>query len=70
MEKFTPYVGMTYSDLRMNHKDEDVTVKFKADDNFGVFTGIGYKITDNLFLNAEGRFVNETAMSVARAYKF
>lgn len=68
--KFVPYAGVKYSDLRMNHKDIDGTIKFKADDNFGMFVGTGYKINDRLSLNAEGRFIDETAISVACTYKF
>jgi opacity protein-like surface antigen len=67
---FTPYAGVKYSDLRMNHKDDYGTVKFKADDNFGMFVGTGYKLNDRLSLNVEGRFIDETAMSVACTYKF
>ncbi len=68
--KFMPYAGVKYSDLRVDHKDDYGTVKFKAKDNFGCFTGLGYKITDNFSLNVEGRFIDETAMSIAGTYKF
>lgn len=62
---FTPYLGVKYSDLRTRG-----AVKLKADDNFGMFTGLSYKINDRLFLNTEYRFVDETAMSVAAVYRF
>lgn len=67
---FIPYLGVKYSDLRVTHKDEDDTIKFKADDNFGVFVGSGYKINDRLSLNGEVRFVDETAISFGCTYKF
>jgi outer membrane protein W len=72
---FVPYLGVKYSDLRIKEKsvdddgDED-TIKWKADDNVGVFVGTDYKIADNWKLNLEGRFVDETAMSVGATYRF
>lgn len=72
---FVPYLGIKYSDLRLKQKtefeDENVEKrKLKANDNFGVFVGTDYKIADNWKLNLEGRFVDETAMSVGATYKF
>jgi len=71
---FVPYLGVRYSDLRQNYKvvleDESSKIKFKADDNFGVFVGTDFKITDTWKLNLEGRFVDETAMSLGATYKF
>ena len=62
---FTPYLGGSYSDLRVKGD-----VKLKADDNFGMFVGSSYKINDRLFLNMEGRFINERAISFGATYKF
>ncbi len=74
---FLPYFGVRYSDLRTNYKipdedseDPDSIPKFKADDNVGIFIGTDFKITDNWKLNLEGRFVDETAMSLGATYKF
>jgi opacity protein-like surface antigen len=67
---FTPYAGVKYSDLRVDHKDADGKVKFKADDNFGMFVGTGYKLNDRISLNVEGRFIDETAMSFDATYRF
>lgn len=68
---FVPYLGARYSDARMSDKDEWGTkTKIKADDNFGVFLGTDYKIGENWKLNLEGRFIDETAMSVGATYKF
>jgi hypothetical protein len=73
---FTPYIGSKYSDLRIENKVQfynsttKYTYKSKADNNVGVFVGTDYKIGDNLKLNVEGRFVDETAMSFGATYKF
>lgn len=67
---FVPYFGVKYSDQREEYKDEDGKIKFKADDNFGVFVGTDYNIGKNFSLNIEGRFVDETAMSFGATYKF
>lgn len=67
---FIPYFGVKYSDMRGQYKDEDMKIKFKADDNFGLFLGTDYKIGKNLSLNIEGRFIDETAMSFGATYRF
>ncbi len=72
---FVPYLGVKYSDLKTKFKvtredDETETWKIEADDNFGVFLGTDYKIGENWKLNLEGRFVDETAMSVGATYRF
>lgn len=71
---FVPYLGVRYSDLRQNYKeveeDGDSKIKFKADDNVGVFVGTDYKIGKNVSLNLEGRFIDETAISLGTTYKF
>lgn len=67
---FIPYFGVKYSDMRGQYKDEDSKIKFKADDNFGVFLGTDFKLGDKFSLNLEGRFIDETAMSVGATYRF
>jgi len=74
---FTPYLGAKYSDLRIKAKEKewegessDWWIKFKAKRNVGLFLGTDYKIADNWKFNLEGRFVDETAMSLAATYKF
>ena len=62
---FTPYLGIKYSDLRARG-----AVKLKADDKLGMFVGSSFKINDRLFLNTEGRFIDETAMSFGCTYRF
>jgi opacity protein-like surface antigen len=71
---FVPYVGVKYSDVRMKTRWAGVDAgdweKYKADDNFGIFLGTDYKLKKNWKLNLEGRFVDETAVSVACVYRF
>jgi len=67
---FTPYFGVRYSDARMKEKDEWGTTSMKADYNVGVFLGTDYKLGKNWRLNLEGRFIDETAMSVGASYRF
>jgi hypothetical protein len=75
IENFISYFGVKYSDHRAEYKevDEDGDVeklKFKADDNFGVFLGTDYKVNDVLSLNFETRFIDETAISFGGTYRF
>lgn len=67
---FIPYLGVKYSDQRIEYKDENGKIKFRADNNFGVFVGTGYKLGESWRLNLEGRFIDETAMSFACIFKF
>lgn len=77
---FVPYIGGKYSDLRIVTKNSvpwaevpnpwSAKTRDKADDIFGVFVGTDYKITNNWKVNIEGRFIDETAMSVGVTYKF
>ena len=72
---FTPYLGVRYSDLRMNQKKPNDPKRwdnliFDAARNFGVFTGLDWNFGKNFKLNVEGRFVDETAISVSAAYRF
>ena len=72
---FLPYLGVRYSDAKLSMKspaDSGWTDdhKYEADDNFGVFLGTDYKISETCSLNLEGRFIDETAMSFGAAYRF
>lgn len=69
----TPYFGVKYSDVALS----DLTVSgttFDADSNsdekIGVFVGLDFEATDSLFINVEGRFIDETALSVNAGFKF
>lgn len=71
ISKFTPYLGFGYTDMRLKVETRGSnTTKYEADDNVGVVCGIAYEPYENLSLGVEGRFVDETAMSVMGAYKF
>lgn len=68
---FVPYLGVRYSDARLEDKDEWGTkTKIKADNNVGVFLGTDYKLGDSWKINLEGRFIDETAMSFGATYRF
>lgn len=74
INSFTPYVGVKYSDVRIenNYTTSSGSTKEKreADENVGVFIGLDYKIDTVWKLNIEGRFIDETAMSLGAMYKF
>ncbi|MDD2927642.1 MAG: hypothetical protein PHE30_02190 [Candidatus Omnitrophica bacterium] len=72
---FTPYLGARYSDLRLDQSSPNDpnrwnNLVFNAVYNVGVFTGMDWNIGDGFKLNVEGRFIDETAVSVGVAYKF
>jgi opacity protein-like surface antigen len=61
------------SDLAGNMPDrgsESFTIRFKTKNSVGPFVGLDYKFNDNLSLNLEGRFIDETAVSFSANYKF
>ncbi|MFO7963106.1 MAG: outer membrane beta-barrel protein [Desulfobacterales bacterium] len=82
MGNFIAYAGVKYSEFKMENemtfKDEktfDVykekeTVKLEADDNVGVFLGLDYNLANRFSFNIEGRFVDESAMSIGATYNF
>ncbi len=75
IESFTPYVGVKYSDMKVEGKttwDDDSTSSqtYKADNNFGAFVGLGYNLSDKWVFNVEGRFIDETAVALTAGYKF
>ena len=72
---FTPYFGAKYSALRLTQAEPNDPKRwddlvFNADCNVGVFTGLDWNFAKNFTLNIEGRFVDETAMSIGVEYKF
>ncbi len=75
MGKFVPYLGVRYSDARLKSEGQSTWVapcnwKSEAEDNVGIFVGTDVKLADNWTLNVEGRFIDETAMSVGSSFKF
>lgn len=81
--QFSPYAGMKYSDvtlkneLNINFTDSEgflskkFETKYRADKNIGVFAGTDINIISNkLKLNIEGRFIDETAVTIGMNYRF
>lgn len=68
--KFLPYVGVKYSDVRLQIAGGGENNKFKADDHFGVFLGLTYDIIPQLKLNLAGRFIDERGFNFNLIYKF
>jgi len=79
---FVPYVGGKYSYLRIQDQVRGQALagggvtallnprRYTAEDNFGAFCGLDFNLGDKLSFNVEGRFIDETAMSMGAAYKF
>lgn len=72
---FTPYAGARCSDFRLNQENPDDPkrwddLRFGAEYNVGLFAGVDWNIGDRLRLNAEGRCIDETALSVSAACRF
>lgn len=79
---FVAYAGVKYSDFNIKsewstrEKSSDSTfkntrtVKLEADDNIGVFLGLDYELANRFSFNIEGRFIDETAMSLGATYHF
>lgn len=73
--RFTPYLGARYSGFRMNQKNPNDPKRwdnliFSASRNAGVFTGIDWELAKDFKFNIEGRFIDETAISLGAAYRF
>jgi opacity protein-like surface antigen len=74
IEQIIPYVGVKYSDVRTELK-EKVTgdaykVKLKAKNNVGIFVGGDIAVNDSFTANIEGRFIDETALSLGATVRF
>ena len=75
---FVPYLGIKYSDLIQKYKNKGVSedgfplesLTTRSKGNCGIFVGTDYRIGTNWKLNIEGRFIDETAMSLGANYKF
>ncbi len=76
MGAFVPYAGVKYSDLRTQIKMEfegypsQYKYNSQADKHVGVFVGSNYELNKTWALGLEGRFVDETAMSLSVVAKF
>ncbi len=80
---FAPYAGVKYSDFKMDFESvgsgqyrglpvfRTIEGDCEGDNNFGIFVGTDiYMIHNRLCLNIEGRFIDETAYTIALNYKF
>jgi hypothetical protein len=69
--RFTPYAGLKASQLYIIRKDSAGNHwKWNgARDHFGLIAGAKFDIAKDLYLDAEGRFLDETAFSAAISYK-
>lgn len=79
---FIPYLGVCYSafdseiDSAITIEDKTAghsrhtLVDMEGDDEIGVVTGLNWEWGQRWLLNVEGRFVSETAVSAAGAFKF
>lgn len=73
--QISPYFGIKYSDVVASAKATISGTTYDLDDtdsdeNFGVFVGTLINLTDNLSLNVQGRFIDETAVGVELSFKF
>ena len=69
--RFEPYLGIKTSQLYILRKDnlQDDWTWNGAKGHFGIVAGSKIDIFKNLYLDLEGRFIDETAFSAALSYK-
>ena len=75
LDQLTPYIGVKYSDceakMRLKYGSVDITKKTaNSKDVVGIFVGCDYLFAENIALNLEGRFIDETAMNVGVKINF
>ena len=77
ISKLVPYIGVKYSDMRGALKlvtpagSEYRVADMKADNNFGIVVGTDLVGSNDSFsVNLEGRFIDETAMTIGLAVLF
>lgn len=81
--QFSPYAGLKYSDATLKNEirtsftdsigpfSAKFETKARADKNFGVFIGTDiYVISSKMSVNIEGRFIDETAVTIGMNYRF
>jgi hypothetical protein len=73
--KFSPYAGAKYSDFESCvrvMKDAILYQKdnLEADDNFGLFCGLGMNIIKSVYANIEAGFIDEDYLSASLSWKF
>lgn len=70
---FTPYFGARYSDLRLDQRNPNDPKRwndlvFIAAYNVGVFTGVDWNFGKRFKLYVDGRFIDETAVTIGAGY--
>ena len=73
--KFIPYAGIKYSDVEVQAKGTVGGTTYQTNnvnskDTVGCYAGAEIAFNDNLSLYAEGRFIDETAVSTGFTWKF
>ncbi len=73
-KQIVPYVGVKYSDsdgkAQATINGNPFQVDFENKDNVGIFVGGDIVMNDYATLNIEGRFIDETALSLAGTVRF
>lgn len=73
-DNFIPYAGVKYSDMNGEASATIVGTKYDkdlgAEDKIGIFAGCDVLIADSISVYAEGRFVDETALSAGATIRF
>ncbi|MDD5449467.1 MAG: hypothetical protein PHO42_02590 [Candidatus Omnitrophica bacterium] len=69
--RLDPYIGVKVSQLYIIRKDsvEESWSWNGAKDHFGLIAGSKFNLPKNWYLDVEGRFIDETALSAALSYK-
>ena len=73
-KQIVPYVGVKYSGATGEATATINGTKYKYDfeneNDIGIFAGGDFTINDSVTVNAEGRFIDETALSLAGTVRF
>ena len=74
IDQIIPYVGVKYSDATGEAVTTVSGTKYKNDfenkDNVGIFVGGDILLNDSFTANIEGRFIDETALSLGATLRF
>ncbi len=74
LPQFTPYLGVKYSDCECKLEIDDHgtihTTRANSKDIVGIFLGCDYQWKENISLNLEGRFIDETALNAGFKINF
>ncbi len=75
LDQFTPYIGVKYSDVEVKMALHDPATSLtkktaNSKDIVGVYLGVDYLFQENIALNLEGRFIDETALNVGLKVSF